>query len=288
MTLTWFYLPFSSPRMILLVLVCSCGALHVASHLRNLLCLMLVLECILGLCSKQGDITCAFLHASLGKYEAVYIEMPQGFEQYDKNGKPNVLKLNRTLYGLRQSPRAFWLYLTEKLERCGLKQSQLDPCLFIGSCVICIVCVDDLLFWSPKEEYIYEFGERLRAEEVELEEELQHRNETPSHIHMTQEGLIKRIIEALGLDMDQTNAKGTTAECKPLVKDENGEPQQDTFNHASVVGMRLCFSGHTRPDLAYSVSQVARFIFNPKHLHKICNQTDWLLPHRNQGQGNDH
>jgi hypothetical protein len=107
MTLTWFYLPFSSPRMILLVLVCSCGALHVASHLRNLLCLMLVLECILGLCSKQGDITCAFLHASLGKYEAVYIEMPQGFEQYDKNGKPNVLKLNRTLYGLRQSPRAF-------------------------------------------------------------------------------------------------------------------------------------------------------------------------------------
>ena len=171
---------------------------------------MLVLECILGLCSKQGDITCAFLHASLGKDEAVYIEMPQGFKQYDKNGKPKVLKLNRTLYGLRQSPRAFWLYLTEKLERCGLKQSQLDPCLFIGSRVICIVYVDDLLFWSPKEEYIYEFGERLRAEEVELEEEGDaagflgvqlHRNETTGHIHMTQEGLIKRIIEALGLDI---------------------------------------------------------------------------------------
>ena len=79
--------------------------------------LMLVLECILGLCSKQGDITCAFLHASLGKDEAVYIEMPQGFKQYDKNGKPKVLKLNRMLYGLCQSPHAFWLYLTEKLER---------------------------------------------------------------------------------------------------------------------------------------------------------------------------
>jgi hypothetical protein len=35
--------------------------------------LMLVLECILDLCSKQGDITCAFLHASLGKDETVYI-----------------------------------------------------------------------------------------------------------------------------------------------------------------------------------------------------------------------
>jgi hypothetical protein len=241
--------------------------------------LMLVLECILGLCSKQGDITCAFLHASLGKDEAVYIEMPQGFKQYDKNGKPKVLRLNRTLYGLRQSPRAFWLYLTEKLQRCGLKQSQLDPCLFIGSRVICIVYVDDLLFWSPKEEYIYEFGERLRAEEVELEEEGDaagflgvqlHRDETTGHIHMTQEGLIKRIIEALGLDMDQTNAKGTPAERKPLVKDENGEPQQDTFNYASVVGMLLYLSGHTRPDLAYSVSQVARFMFNPKHSHEIA------------------
>ncbi len=83
-------------------------------------------------------------------------------------------------------------------------------------------------------------------------------------------GLIRRIIEVLGLDMDQTNAKGTPAERKPLVKDENGEPQQDTFNYASVVGMLLYLSGHIRPDLAYSVSQVARFMFNPKHLHKIA------------------
>jgi hypothetical protein len=123
----------------------------------------------LGTLLKAGDITCVFLHMSLGKDEAVYIEMPQGFkQQYDKNGKPKVLKLNRTLYGLHQSPHAFWLYLTEKLERCGLKQSQLDPCLFIGSHVICIVYVVDLLFWSPKEEYIDEFGERLHAKEVEL------------------------------------------------------------------------------------------------------------------------
>jgi hypothetical protein len=87
---------------------------------------------------------------------------------------------------------------------------------------------------------------------------------------MTQEGLIKRIIEALDLDMDQTNAKGTPAECKPLVKDENGKPQQDTFNYVSVVGMLLYLLGHTRPDLAYSVSQVARFMFNPKHSHEIA------------------
>jgi hypothetical protein len=63
--------------------------------------LMLVLECILGLCSKQGNITCAFLHASLGEDKAIYIEMPQGFKQYDKQGRPKVLKLRCTLYALR-------------------------------------------------------------------------------------------------------------------------------------------------------------------------------------------
>jgi hypothetical protein len=165
--------------------------------------LMLVLECILGLCSNQGNITCAFLHASLGEDEAMYIEMPQGFKQYDEQGRPKVLKLKRTLYGLRQSPCAFWLYLIEKLKRCGLKQSKLDPWLFFGTWVICIVYVDDLLFWSPKEEYIYELGERLCAEEVKLEEEgnaagflgvqLQC-DKAPGHIHMTLEGLIKQVI----------------------------------------------------------------------------------------------
>jgi hypothetical protein len=81
-----------------------------------------------------------------------------------------------------------------------LKQSKLDPCLFIGTWVICIVYVNNLLFWSPKEEYIYKLGECLCAEEVELEEEgnaggflgvqLQ-RDKATGHIHMTQEGLIK-------------------------------------------------------------------------------------------------
>ena len=119
----------------------------------------------------------------------------------------------------------------------------------------------------------------MRDEEIELEEEGDaagllgvqlRRDETTGHIHMTQEGLTKRIIEALGLDMDLSNAKSTPAERKPLIKDENGPLQQDTFNYASVVGMLLYLSGHTRPDLTYSVSQVARFMFAPKHLHEVA------------------
>ena len=145
--------------------------------------------------------------------------------------KPKELKLNITLYGLHQSPCAFFLYLPEKLEQCGIKKSQNNPCLFIGKSIICIVYDDDLLFWSTKEEYSYKFGEQLQAKEVELEEEDDANgflgvqlcwHEDTGYNHMTQEGLIKRVIEALGLYMDQTNAIGVPAECKSLIKDEGG------------------------------------------------------------------
>ena len=73
--------------------------------------MMLILEILLNLKSKQGDVTAAFLHAKLGEDEKVYVEMPLGFR---KQGK--VLKLNKTLYGLRQLPRMFWKYLTNAMK----------------------------------------------------------------------------------------------------------------------------------------------------------------------------
>ncbi len=66
--------------------------------------LMFILEILLGLKSKQGDVTCAFLHADLEPGENVYVDMPLGFAQYSKDGTKKCLNLKKTLYGLRQSP----------------------------------------------------------------------------------------------------------------------------------------------------------------------------------------
>jgi len=54
------------------------------------------------------DYTCAFLHAPIT--EDVYVRMPRGFEE---DGK--VLKLQKSLYGLRQSPRNFFEHLKENI-----------------------------------------------------------------------------------------------------------------------------------------------------------------------------
>jgi hypothetical protein len=46
--------------------------------------LMFILEILLRLKSKQGYVTCAFLHRELEPSENVYIVMPLGFSQYAK------------------------------------------------------------------------------------------------------------------------------------------------------------------------------------------------------------
>jgi hypothetical protein len=236
--------------------------------------LMLILEFLLKLKSKQGDITAAFVHANVEEGENIYVEMPRGFKQ-----KGKVLKLKKTLYGLRQSPRAFWLYLTEKMEACGMEQSTLDPCLFIGKKVMCICYVDDLIFWALDEADIDELGDQLISVGVALEQESDAAgflgvrmevDQTTGLMELKQTGLIDRVIETLGLDIGTTSGKFTPAEAKPLVKDSDGEPALGDFSYSSVVGMLLYLAGHTRPDIAYAVNCCARYMFCPKRSHELA------------------
>jgi hypothetical protein len=132
---------------------------------------MFILQILLRLKSKQSNILCAFLHGELEPGENVYVEMPLGFSQYSKDGTRKVLKLKKTLYGLRQSPQAFWKYITEKLVTCLLEQSKFDPCLFIGTKVICVVYVDDIIFWSKDTVDINSSAMQLHELGVDLEPE---------------------------------------------------------------------------------------------------------------------
>ena len=172
--------------------------------------LLLILEMLLGLKSKQGDVTAAFLHADLDDNEKMFVRMPQGFR---KEGK--FLKLNKTLYGLRQSPRMFWKYLTQAMKDCGMQVSKLDPCLFVGENIICISYVDDILFWSTDEKFINELAGKLRDQGLLLEQEddaagflgVKMTKTSDGKIKLTPTGLTDRIIEALGLDSKLSTSK---------------------------------------------------------------------------------
>jgi hypothetical protein len=173
---------------------------------------MLILEILIGLKSKQGNVLCAFLHGELEPGENDYVEMPLGFSQHSKDGTRKVLKLTKTFYGLcRQSPQAFWKYITEKLEACGLEQSKFDPCLFVGTKVIGVVYVDDTISWSKDTEDINISAMQLRELDVDLEQEddpagflgvTLERDPETGLLEMKQTGLIKELSKHLDWTMD--------------------------------------------------------------------------------------
>ena len=50
-----------------------------------------------------------------------------GFIEIFKNGHNKVLKLRRTLYGLKKIPVAFWEYLVQNMNKCRCKKTNIYP-----------------------------------------------------------------------------------------------------------------------------------------------------------------
>ena len=83
----------------------------------NTVRLLIIVAALLGLSTKQVDYTLAFVQAKLDPTDLpIFIEMPRMFE------KPaHVLRLKRSLYGLRQTPLNFFLHLKKGLEQRNFK-----------------------------------------------------------------------------------------------------------------------------------------------------------------------
>jgi hypothetical protein len=199
----------------------------------------------------------------------VYLELPKGFKQPVK-----VLRLKKSLYGLRQSPRNWFLHLKDKFAKVGFKQSEYDACLFVSDKVICIVYVDDTMFFSPRQEYIDEMIVKLEELGLSLEAEddfagflgvlIERRGD--GTILMTQPGLTERIVKALKID--HLPPKRTPAKHGALGKDEGGEATHGEYSYPSVIGMLGYLQGHSRSDTTFSTSQCARFIHCTKRSHE--------------------
>ena len=240
--------------------------------------LLLILSILLNLKSIQVDYTSAFCQAKIE--EDVFIRPPRGWETLNRMGlerpfKPNhVLKLKRCLYGLRQSPKNFYEHLKERLESIGFAQSKCDPCLFIRNGVVCLVYVDDCLLFGKTQQELDQSIQDIKDAEMELTVEddvagflgVLLKKNGDGTVTLLQEGLTQRIICALGLE--DCNGARTPAPKAPLPKDMDGTPFAGEYNYASVVGMLMYLTGHSRPDITFAVHQCARHTHRPTEKHR--------------------
>ena len=104
------------------------------------------------------DVITAYLYGSLDS--DIYMKLPEGFNLPEANSSGTQedysIKLNKSLYGLKQSGRMWYNRLSEYLLREGYKNDSICPCTFMKRSVkefaIIAVFVDDInIIGTPEE-----------------------------------------------------------------------------------------------------------------------------------------
>ena len=227
--------------------------------------------------TRQVDFTNAFAQGELS--ETVFLEPPKAFEGY--GGLDKVLKLSKSLYGLRQAVKTFFEKLKDGLEERGFCQSSHNPCLFMKKDMMCVVYVDDTTFSGPNADDIEAEIKSIEICDKEQRHTFELRNEGevndflgirisktgPSSYCLTQPGLIKKVLTNAG--MENCKPASTPAVSTALGWDEHGKEFSENWDYASIIGMLMYLSQNTRPDIAFAVHQCARFTHNPMNSHAV-------------------
>jgi hypothetical protein len=232
--------------------------------------LVLSIAVALNWSTAQVDYANAFVQAKLD--EPIYITCPRDYEV-----PGHILKLNRSLYGLRESPRNWFTALSEGLRSQGFTQCNriTEPCLFVKRDVLVVVYVDDCIFVGKSEAAINREIDMLKTKfDLDKEDDMAGflgvSIETDKHGSktLTQTGLIDRIL--LLMNLSTASGKDTPATNGTLDRDLNGEPRQEDWSYRSVLGMMLYLSSNSRPDIAFAVNQCARYSTNPTLKHETA------------------
>jgi len=238
--------------------------------------LILAIAKIHGLSSKRIDFALAFPQADLEI--PVYMELPIGFDAPEgEYRKSYVLRLNKSLYGLKQAGYNWFAELSNGLQDRGFVQSSIDPCVFFNHNCIVLTYVDDCIIIGVTHDRINLLIQSLhkREENFVLQDEgsiekylgVEIKQRDASSFELTQPFLIEQITKFLGIDNGKTNEKLTPVSKPLLNKDLDGVRKYD-WEYRGAIGMLTYLTGSIQPDIAMAVHQCAGFSSNPMHSHE--------------------
>ncbi|CAL5358524.1 unnamed protein product [Camellia sinensis] len=219
----------------------------------------------------QFDVKNAFLHGDLA--EEVYMDILPGFEDIKTTRK--VCRLRKSLYGLKQSPRAWFERFTQAMLRYGFKQSQADHTLFVkhsshGKTTALIVYVDDIVLTGDDVEEVPRLKEYL-ANEFEIKDLGKLKYFLGIEVARSKDGIFicqRKYVLDLLKETGMLGSKACDTPLEPglkLSEDEGGEPV-DRGRYQRLVG-KLIYLSHSRPDIAIAVSMVSQFMHAPRATH---------------------
>ena len=119
---------------------------------------------------EQMDVKTAFLHGHLE--ERIYMEQPPDFR--DPGSEEKVCLLQKSLYGLKQSPRQWYKRFDSYVRSIGLFRCEFDLCVYVqpledGSRVFLLLYVDDMLIVCKSRKVVQDLKASL-SREFEMKE----------------------------------------------------------------------------------------------------------------------
>jgi len=225
------------------------------------------------------DVKTAFLHSELE--EIVFMHIPEGLhgEVVSTSSEPPlVCQLKKSIYGLKQSPRAWYGKINKFFIDHGFQRSEQDHTVYIHTIfsVIILLYVDDLVITSPTSNEISWIQELLKAE-FEMTDlgpltsflglEIR-RNRSLRTLHLSQQRYIDTILTRHG--MSTASTINTPADAHVRLVKSSPEQQADPINqqrYQSAVGSLMYAMIGTRLDIAFAVPSVSQFSSNPGPPH---------------------
>ncbi|KAJ9682786.1 hypothetical protein PVL29_018666 [Vitis rotundifolia] len=211
------------------------------------------------------------------------MSLPPGFEE--SFGVRKVCKLKKSLYGLKQSPRAWFERFGKVIKHYGYTQSQTNHTMFYkhsneGKVVILIVYVDDIVLTGDDCNELEKLKGRL-VEEFEIKDLGALKYFLGMEFAMSKEGIFvnqrKYVLDLLDeISMLECNPAETSIKPNVKLQPTKAKKVKDRDRYQRLVG-RLIYLSHTRPDIAFSVSMVSQFMHVPRPEH--CETVYRILRH---------
>ncbi|CAH9083140.1 unnamed protein product [Cuscuta epithymum] len=213
----------------------------------------------------QLDIKNAFLHGDL--QEEVYMEQPPGFVAQGEYGK--VCRLRKSLYGLKQSPRAWFGKFSQSIERFGMIKGQSDHSVFYrktkAGITLLVVYVDDIVITGSDTAGILALKNFLHSQ-FQTKDLGSLKYFLGIEVTRSKKGIFlsqRKYVLDLLTETGKLGAKPNTTPMVPNVQlTSEGIPFEDPERYRRLVG-KLNYLAVTRPDIAYSVSVVSQYMSSP-------------------------
>lgn len=218
---------------------------------------------------RQLDVKTAFLYGVLE--EDIFMEIPDGVTA----GTNKLCKLNKSLYGLKQSSRCWNKKFTDFLIKFGFDQSKADNCVFVrnfdGVKAFLILYVDDALIMSESNaildtivNYLKEgFKIKVLNSNIFVGMEI---TKTQNLICISQRKYIEQIINRF--NMNTAKPSNTPIDVNVQIS-KTFDHEQSVFPYREAIGSLLFLSTVTRPDISYGVNLLSRYINNPSSEHVV-------------------